>query len=167
MECSACAASWLKGYAARAAKQQPTPPQRRGDFADYRDVSGTMKKISYALGLLAALVFSWLQIQEINNSRSWPAVEGTIVTSGISQSIDTNKSGSRSTKYDIYVHYDYVVDGMPYSGNRIAIRGTRYSSHSSAQSELQRYPVGRVVKVYYNPQDPEKSVLKPYLGNGP
>lgn len=128
-----------------------------------------MKKISYALGLVIAMILGWVQIQEINDSRSWPSVAGTIVASGISESTDTSRyrSGSRSTEYDVYLRYDYVVDDMPYSGNRIAIRGTRYSSQSSAQRELQRYPVGRVVNVYYNPKNPEQSVLKPYLGNGP
>ncbi len=128
-----------------------------------------MKKICYGLGLVVAMVMGWLQIQEIDDSRTWPSVPGTIVASGISTSTDTNRGrpGSHATEYDVGLRYDYVVDGMPYTGNRIAIRGTSYSSPSSAQRELQRYPVGQTVNVYYNPQDPEQSVLKPYLGNSP
>ncbi|MNG42224.1 hypothetical protein D3C84_1319730 [compost metagenome] len=55
--------------------------------------------------------------------------------------------------------YSYQVAGLSYTSKRLRIRRTTYSNEKHARRELAEYPVGQQVKVHYNPEEPESSVL--------
>jgi hypothetical protein len=91
------------------------------------------------------------QLYNANASLSWSTTEGTIT-----------RSGKYESEPDI--SYDYTVEGKKYTG-RTCQYGALHTSERTKKIVAQ-YPVGAVVKVYYSPQSPEKSVLIPGAGVG-
>jgi hypothetical protein len=100
----------------------------------------------------------------VRRARKWPSVRGRIVRSGAEEYQD-NLRGSDDivrTYYKPCVIYTYEVGGREYSGDRIAMGiTTSATSARPAERTAAKYPVGREVDVYYNPQVPSESVLRP------
>ena len=126
--------------------------------------STLMKNILKIVGLLALTVFGAKQALEMGDSRKWPSTLGVISSSRIAHSTDTDtdSNGFRRhyDEYEVKVTYSYAVDGMQYQGHRLEIRPTEHRYKKHAERELADYPVGKQVPVYYNPEEPERSVLK-------
>lgn len=123
-----------------------------------------MKNILKIFGLLALTVLGAKQALEMGDSRKWPSAPGVIESSRISRLIDTDSDDNwvqhDRYEYEVVVTYSYVVEGVQYQGDRLEIRPTKTSSERFAERELADYPVGKQVPVYYNPEEPERSVLK-------
>lgn len=84
-------------------------------------------------------------------SVNWPGTDGTITVSRVDDSDNEN------LRPDIV--YTYTVSGKERRGTRIAYSG--YSvSRSNIEAMVAKYPAQSPVKVYYNPQAPEQSVLE-------
>jgi hypothetical protein len=62
------------------------------------------------------------------------------------------------------VEYEFSVAGQTWRGNRISIGED--SGGANTEATLQRYPIGAVVSVYYDPADPKKSVLERDIPKG-
>jgi len=90
-------------------------------------------------------------------SSGWPATEGKITRSVLEES---RKDGSTMRSADI--GYEYQLDGKTLHGSRVWI-GDGYSASPGHEfrAAVSRYPVGRPVRVHYNPADPGESVLEP------
>lgn len=90
-------------------------------------------------------------------SSSWPATDGRIVRSRLEES---RKDGKTLRTADI--GYDYELDGKTLSGSRVWI-GDGYSASPGGEfaAAVERYPIGRQVRVHYDPQAPARSVLEP------
>lgn len=123
----------------------------------------TLKNLFYVLVFGVVMYVGIQQALEMGDSRQWPTAEGVITASRIASSHKTSTEkgwhGSRY-EYEVRVQYAYSVGGVSYSGNRLRIRPNKYSSEGNAQRELAEYPVGQRVRVYYNPKEPERSLLK-------
>jgi hypothetical protein len=92
-------------------------------------------------------------------SVDWPTVDGRITDSRL----DSTRSDNTTT-YHPTVSYTYEVGGTRHQGSRItAISG--YTSRGKADAVLARYGVGTAVKVSYDPEDPNSSVLEPGVGS--
>lgn len=133
------------------------------------------------LVLLGILVFTTLlglaltgygirNIIDAWKSKSWPTVEGEITRSVITEKLDDDSR----TRYTLHVDYDYTIDrsrftGKRFKGDRIEFVSPDYHDHEEAKSVLSRYPLGEKVTVYYDPENPAKSVLVPgnWAGNIP
>ncbi|MET1078642.1 MAG: DUF3592 domain-containing protein [Pseudomonas sp.] len=108
----------------------------------------------------------WNQYMEYRAAKNWPSVNGTINGIRVESHTNTrsNDNGLRrtETRYEVKARYQYEVKGMHYTGHRISLNSSThsYSSRSSAESTLAQYPVGKVVTVYYNPEQPDKSLLQ-------
>lgn len=84
------------------------------------------------------------------------SVEGIIVSS----STYTSKS-KRTVYYHYNIEYEFNVNARYYLSNEITFSG-EYSTHQEeTRGYLSKYPIGKKVKVYYDPQDPNFSVLEP------
>lgn len=90
-------------------------------------------------------------------SQAWPATDGRITRSVLEES---RKDGTTHRSADI--GYEYHLDGRTLAGSRVWI-GDGYSSSpgNEFRAAVKRYPVGRQVRVHYDPQDPDESVLEP------
>ncbi len=108
-----------------------------------------------AIGAIACAGYFYLKDQD---ARSWPAVEGVITKSGTRIQDSPDNSGAPTTIAD--VRYKFVVAGVEYRNDAISLGQYGSSSASHAVQEAHRYPVGRKVMVYYNPDNPYDSVLE-------
>jgi hypothetical protein len=83
---------------------------------------------------------------------SWPQIEGKIIASTLEQDPHDADSSPR-------IVYQYEIDGRRYEGSQITYAGTS-NSVDAKQALVARYPVGRCVNVYYNPEAPQSAVLE-------
>jgi hypothetical protein len=59
------------------------------------------------------------------------------------------------TRWEPYVQYLYTVNGEVYHGDQLyAVATALPGDHSSAEDITRRFPTGKAVVVYYNPQEP-------------
>ena len=68
--------------------------------------------------------------------------------------------------YHAQVSYLFSVQGQEYLGEIISLGDYSTSDPGNAEKVIARYPLGKTVRVYYEPGKPEKSVLEPGLTGG-
>ncbi len=93
-------------------------------------------------------------------SMSWPETEGVITDSYIHVYEKSDDDGT-STWHRTVISYSYSVDGEGYSGNSITLLSTGPDTTDRGKAEIfiTDYPKGLHVKVYYDPENPQKSIL--------
>ncbi len=94
-------------------------------------------------------------------SKSWPTTQGSVVSSEVTAHRSRSKKGHHRTTYGANVRYEYTVNGVQYSSDKISFGEYRTHSRGPAQATVDRYPPGAEVVVYYNPDQPEEAVLEP------
>jgi hypothetical protein len=109
------------------------------------------------LGLIAGGVWHVWSRQQA--SRSWPAVEGEVVSARIVESDDGSNNGEGSRRFTVEVEYTYTLGGQRYRGTRIRYAHQGHRERSEAEAELAGYAPGRRLKVFHDPADPAQSVL--------
>ena len=116
------------------------------------------------LGIIFAIVggaifflFALPPLQYSSTSKSWPTVPGTITKS----EIDIWRSDSK-THYQPDIVYAYSVNGKKYTSSKITVGDPPLDNNVTPAKRLQaEYPVGKEVVVYYDPEVPASSALKP------
>jgi len=103
--------------------------------------------------LIAAVVVGYAAVRMIGLARSsqrWPTSRGRVL---------------RSEIFDgrAVIRYAYTVDGAEYEGRDVAAGDWPYRTARRAAHRLQRYPMGALVSVYYDPSQPSVAILKPGL----
>jgi hypothetical protein len=91
-------------------------------------------------------------------SASWAKTEGQVVESRL----HVGSGDETSETYWAIVVYEYSVDGVEYSSDRISFGLSRNSSggEEETRSAVKRYPKGSTVTVYYDPEDPASATLE-------
>jgi len=93
-------------------------------------------------------------------SQNWRSVPGKIVSSQI-QTVTHQTSDGPSSYLRLDAEYEYSVDGYPYVNNKHTPgRIPKSIPYRKATEVANRYAVGAVVPVYYNPQNPQESCLE-------
>ena len=90
-------------------------------------------------------------------SQGWPTTEGKIISNRTVAHRFKKYDGTFYTIFDVYIRYQYKVNGASYSSLSINLIDTPSYPHSYAS----RYPLGKDVMVYYNPKNPSDAVLEP------
>ncbi|MGC9353749.1 MAG: DUF3592 domain-containing protein [Mariniphaga sp.] len=110
--------------------------------------------------LVGALIFyfwGWPPLKYALDSKEWPATEGTITHSEVDNWLKEGKS-----QYEARISYSYEVDGKKYNSTRIYSNGSYSGGNITKAKELaDKYPSGKTVDVYYDPELPESAALKP------
>lgn len=107
-------------------------------------------------GLLAFFTLSW--ITDGLESKNWPNVEGTIISSEFISS----RNSENKPMYGAEILYEYYINDVKYIGNGVTSGGQSSSSNpGSAQRLANKYNEGEKANVYYNPEDPELALLEP------
>ena len=90
-------------------------------------------------------------------SASWPMTQGKIIESKIHSSRDSD-----GTTYKPIVRFTYQVKGQELRGNKVFFGGGGISTGNRSYSRriTQKYPLGKRVKVFYDPSEPRQSVLE-------
>jgi hypothetical protein len=110
------------------------------------------------IGYFVAFVFGKPIVDKARASERWPTVEGRITTSEVQQ----HRGKKGKVTFSANVGYDYQVDGQKLLGDTVWFGGNFSSSSSGlARQTVDRYPVGKQVRVSYDPAHPEVSVLEP------
>lgn len=117
--------------------------------------------------LIGATAIAWglRYLGRARAARSWSLTDGRIMQSRVESYVDQSDSDS-TLMYQAVVEYRYTVSGSNYEGNRVRFGGGGASSvEESAAKVVREFHRGLTVPVYYDPQNPAKSVLdrKPSL----
>jgi|HubBroStandDraft_6_1064221.scaffolds.fasta_scaffold65006_5 hypothetical protein len=115
---------------------------------------------------VVGIVLVWIAVHIFTNDsamKSWPTTDGVIVSSAIETAITQTKDQAghlRPWETRVpKVRYSYTVNAKQLEGTRIT-REPSVGNHGEADQWIKRYPVGKAVKVYYDPNDPTSSVLE-------
>jgi len=92
-----------------------------------------------------------------NDSQSLSKVSGVIQNS----TVVFHKSKKSGGAYHAEIMYNYFVKNQIYSNNKVAFGDYGSSNPQHARSISNLYQKGKEVTVYYQPEDPQNSVLEP------
>ena len=100
--------------------------------------------------------WGWNILQNAKASTSWPTAQGQIIKSEVTRSRD----GEGHDSYSPEVTYTYLAKKRAYKSYAIKFGENSYDNKSMSEKIAAAYPVGKKVSVYYNPEDPDNSVLE-------
>lgn len=119
----------------------------------------TRRILLWLLGVLLGFSLACLpQYLRIKKSAQWPSVPGVITTSFIQPGTCKNIPCFHGE-----IGYRYCVGNREYTGNAFDLGRSHWAAREAWQRQLDRYPVGKSVSVYYEPGDPAQAVLEPGL----
>jgi hypothetical protein len=120
--------------------------------------------VLFVIGIIGAGLTVFLGIPMMMSafeSKGWPTVEGIITVSEFTTNRDRDNG---STTYGASVAYDYTVNGAQYTGSNVHFGQYGSGDPGYARGIVSRYPMGKHVRVYYDPDDAAESVLEPGAG---
>lgn len=116
--------------------------------------------VAFSIGL-PVLAIGLHRVRLGRRSRSWPTVDGVVTATGV----ETRSGGEdASTTYVPTVRYEYRVDGTTYVSSRFSVGGKPpgFDDRQAASAWLEEHcPVDGTVTVHYDPELPDRSVLRP------
>ena len=116
------------------------------------------------IGIVGAALTIFLGIPMMMSafeSSGWPLAEGVITVSEFTTNRDRDNG---SVTYGASIAYDYKVNGTSYTGSNVHFGQYGTSDPSYGRGIVNRYPMGKQVRVYYDPDEPSTSVLEPGAG---
>jgi hypothetical protein len=88
-------------------------------------------------------------------SRDYPSVTGTVTHSEV-----TIQHGSKGgTTYGVVINYRFEVGGQTFTSTRLRYNVVSFSNQATAGDIVEAHPVGAPVQVFYNPRNPQDSLL--------
>lgn len=132
-----------------------------------RFLFGVLWPVGFVLGGGIFLAIGLSAILTASASKSWPSVDGVIVSSEVQSDWSSPTPGTpqhRSGTQRMYraaVRYAYRVDGVDYEGARVEPGEYSSSSAKRAYRIAGTYRKGQTVQVFYDPDDPGRAVLVP------
>jgi hypothetical protein len=103
------------------------------------------------------LISEYSETNNAKKSMNWPTTAGIIISSDFREKEDTD---SVKKLYSPKILYSYSVKIMEYSSQKIFF-GNYSLSLENARKIVNRYPAGKRVTVFYNPDKHDLSVLEP------
>ncbi len=114
-------------------------------------IAGTLVLVSGLVTMLSAI-----------RSRSWPCVAGVVTISKTVSVKSAARSRTSEPSWAPEVHYQYTVTKTKFTGTLICFGMEGLSGgREFAATYKDRYPVGKVVQVFYEPNRAENCVLEP------
>lgn len=106
---------------------------------------------------------AWAFTREARSTASWPHVQGVVKASQIKEERHQTKSGGMYLVRKPSIRYEYTVGDAVLEGDRYCV-APEGLTQEQAESAVRTHPAGSSTTVYYDPQDPKKSVLEVGLG---
>jgi hypothetical protein len=103
------------------------------------------------LGGLGITIWGWRSQASSRKARQWPCVEGII---------EQSQPGSEQSDLLPHIQYTFQVGEKSYRQTFQFPSGT-HPLPEFTRSYLDKYPVGKNVQIYYDPQNPQRSTLEP------
>jgi len=120
-------------------------------------LAGSILLISIGIGVALSGYSTYKTSVE---SKNWPTVDGIIIKSKIeNQTFTTEENGKKKTEVRPYpkIIYKYQANEKKYESTKISF----IPLPGNANQIVTRYPKGKTVRVYYNPDKPKQAVLVP------
>ena len=123
------------------------------------------------ISVLCAVIFAGLGVllivqvilkrRKLSTTQGWASTLGQVIESGLDETVTVDLGADTPASYWPRVVYTYQVAGQTYKGTAVTV-GTQkdYALKSGAEAVARRYPLGRQVRVYYNPQNPAEAALE-------
>ena len=96
-------------------------------------------------------------------TKAWPSTTGHILTADVEEDSrrERRDNGSYRTRYTYTprITYAYTIQGIEYTGHRIRADDSG-GDRDKAFDTINEYPVGSLVDVFYDPENPDSAVLK-------
>lgn len=96
-----------------------------------------------------------VKLLEMRRAAAWPSAMGRIVRSANEEQRHTNEADQVTVTSVAVVEYEFTVAGRVWRGSRVSLGET-----PNTDATLERYPVGTIVEVFYDPADPGNCVLE-------
>ncbi|MCP4141985.1 MAG: DUF3592 domain-containing protein [Chloroflexi bacterium] len=111
------------------------------------------------------MVYKYFQEQKnADKSQGWSSTFGKITKASLDKEASFE---SGNTLYYPEVEYTYEFLGTEYTGYKISFGGSSGNSNRKKSEEtLAKYPVGKEIPVFYDPNNPKDSVLIRNIGTG-
>jgi hypothetical protein len=97
-------------------------------------------------------------------AKDWPSVLGTVESASLNKQHRAHIAQSNHTEYrDVSIpriKYTYAVNGTVYENSRIGFGRYIRITDGLGRKLMERFPHGASVAVYYDPADPNESVLE-------
>ena len=100
----------------------------------------------------------WRARQQTAASRAWPAADGEIIACELERRSIEDDSADES--FAAAVRYRYQVSGQNFEGDAISVGGPNVTARALAEKIADRYPVGRRLRVFFDPRNPASAVLE-------
>ncbi len=119
-----------------------------------------------AMSPIALLYEGYLRIKA-KKAESWPREDGEITHSEIELGTSGGTSGRVTFRADI--KYKYKVKRRSYKNDKVCVGNVKVwvNNRSVAERTCREYPVGKTVKVLYNPNKPSEACLEPRVETTP
>ncbi|MCK5529530.1 MAG: DUF3592 domain-containing protein, partial [Kiritimatiellae bacterium] len=93
-------------------------------------------------------------------AKTWVEVDAVVLDSKV-----RSHSSDDGTTYSVYIAYKYRCNEQTYHGDRYKFTSGSSSGHGGKASVVRKYPKGKKFKLYIDPDDVRKSVVKRNAGN--
>ena len=120
------------------------------------------------LSAVGIVVLNWTlsTISTIKDSAGWSPVDGAVYYSQVRKRMSSRphtSTGDRyEVSYDAEIRYRYRVGRRQYESNDFVYNTMHsFTREDEARMEVAAYPVGRTVRVFYNPDNPQQACLRP------
>lgn len=124
--------------------------------------------VTVAPFLIIALIFLGIILRsrrKVGGSGGWMMTSGRILVSQLERRRSRSGGSMHTSLYPLVV-YEYVVNGQRYQSQRVHFGMPFGSSFASmVQGVVDKYPVGSLVEVYYDPENPSEAVLERTAGS--
>lgn len=114
---------------------------------------------------LAICSWGWLKVQEGKRTLAWPAVDGTVLSATVEQTMAGVSMGTERRAFGA-VRYRYRWNGKDYDADRVQLTNRTFLTPWLAARSIKAYRAGMAVKVFVNPAEPAEAVLVPGPGQG-
>ncbi len=111
-------------------------------------------RLAFSVAAIALIVYGLVTMRQTSRSRGWLPVDGRVVASNVNQF-----SGRNGVTYRPMIIFSYAVGPSRFMSSRVSFQPFVTSNRDAAATVAARYPVGKTVQVFYDPQDPEQAVL--------
>ncbi|HHH36808.1 MAG TPA: DUF3592 domain-containing protein [Gammaproteobacteria bacterium] len=116
------------------------------------------------VGTMTALFFLSRARQAVA-SRFWPVTRGTLISNDarlvVYEGGNSDSTMTRVSALMVDFRYTYDVKGKRYEGSRVTFSDHVNKFEKSIRKLQKQYQGSDSIKVYYNPEKPEESVLVP------
>jgi len=103
-----------------------------------------------------AVVGSHLEQSRV--ARTFQPVAAEVVSSAL-RTVSAGTGVNKPVSYRVDVQYRYTVDGREYRSRRYAFMGAGITDYAEAKRLAGKYPAGKHITAFYDPEQPAEAVL--------